>query len=255
MRRNTLLFAAALIALGAVFSIGRGDLEGHKGIAAERWFVIRIEGKAVGYLHALRKPSGDASAPILFEHEHLIDSIDDQRWLSMQTYCEDNYYYYPARATAKIREPGKESVMITVLVEKKIPYGCSKSKMPVLYRIGDKEHTLNKSLPKHAVTEFTLLEIIPRLPFAKGIVFEFNYLDMDKLKVRKKHKMIYLGLDKLAIKGRELMLHKFEQKGAGIKKIHYWLDDNHQLLRVLKGKKEELLLSDRDEARRHFLSW
>jgi len=66
MRRNTLLFAAALIALGAVFSIGRGDLEGHKGIAAERWFVIRIEGKPVGYLHALRKPSGDASAPILF---------------------------------------------------------------------------------------------------------------------------------------------------------------------------------------------
>ena len=67
--------------------------------------------------------------------------------------------------------------------------------------------------------------------------------------------MTYLGLDKVAIKGRELMLHKFEQKGGGIKKIHYWLDDNHQLLRVLKDKKEELLLSDRDEARRHFLSW
>ncbi len=99
------------------------------------------------------------------------------------------------------------------------------------------------------------MELIPRLPFTEGPVVEFDFLDIKKMKVKKKHKIAYLGLEKIEIKGQERELHKFEQKGSGIKTTHYWVDENHQLLRILKGKKEELLLSTKAEAFKETPDW
>ncbi len=133
-------------------------------------------------------------------------------------------------------------------MEEETVYGCSKRKMQLVYRPGDKTYELDKKLPEHTLTAFTVLELIGRLPFREGPVVEFNFLDMKTMKVRKKHKIAYLGLEKIEIGGGERVLHKFEQKGEGIKKVQYWLDDDHQLLRIRKGKKEELLLSTRAQA-------
>ena len=164
MRRNTVLFAVALMAVGAMFSIGQDAEQEQKRIVTEKWFVIRIDGKSAGYVHTTRKPSGDPSAPILFEYERLIDSEKTKVSLNVQTYCEDNNYYYPARATAKIRQPNEVSATFAIAVEKKIPYGCSKSKMKVVYRRGYEEHKVDRDFPEHTVTEVTLLEIISHFP-------------------------------------------------------------------------------------------
>jgi len=255
MQRGKVLFCAVLVMVAVVFSIGHGEVRGRRGAVADRWFVIRIKGEAAGYLHAVRKASGDAWAPILFKHERLIDSKDDKVWLSVQTYCRDNHYYSPVKATAQIRQPDKKSATIEAVMEKKTQYGCSKSEMRLVYRTGDKEYELDKELPEHTVTELSLMELIERFPFVEGPIVEFNFLDINKIKVKKKHKIAYLGLEKIEIKGQERALHKFEQKGSGIKQVHYWLDDNHQLLRILKGKKEELLLSSRAEAWRATADW
>ena len=255
MRKIKVLLAAVLVVLAVVFSIGHGKVRGPKTVVADRWFVIRIKGATVGYLHAVRKASGDASAPILFEHERLIDSKDDKVWLSVQTYCRDDHYYSPVKATAQIRQADEETATIEAVMEKKTQYGCSKSEMRLVYRPGDKKYELDKELPEHTVTEFSLMELIERFPFIEGPIVEFNFLDINKIKVRKRHKIAYLGLEKIEIGGRERALHKFEQKGSGIKKVQYWVDDNHQLLRILKGKKEELLLSSRAEAWKPTVDW
>ncbi len=255
MRKIKVLLAAVLVVLAVVFSIGHGKVKGSKTVGADRWFVIRIKGEAAGYLHAVRKASGDASAPILLEHERLIDSKDDKVWLSVQTYCRDDHYYSAVKATAQIKQPDKEPATIEAVMEKKTQYGCSKSEMRLIYRTGDKKYELDKELPEHTVTEFSLMELIERFPFIEGPIVEFNFLDINKIKVRKKHKIAYLGLEKIEIGGSERALHKFEQKGSGIKKVQYWLDDNHQILRILKGKKEELLLSSRAEAWKPTVDW
>ncbi len=255
MRKIKVLLAAVLVVLAVVFSIGQGRVRVPREAAAERWFVIKIKGEKAGYLHVVRKASGDASAPILFEHEQLIDSKDEKVRLSIQTYCEDDEYYSPVKATAQIKRPEKKMATIEAVMEKKTHYGCSKRQMQLVYNTGKKKYKLDKELPAHTVTELSVLELIPRLPFTEGAVVEFDFLDINKIKVKKKHKISYLGLEKVEIKGQERDLHKFEQKGSGIKKVQYWVDGNHQLLRILLGKKEEYLLSTKAEAFKPTPDW
>lgn len=257
MRRPKILFilTAAGLLFGAVFSVSHGHTPKPNQAPADKWFVIRIDDKTVGYLHAIRKASENADAPILFEHERLIDWKDERMRLKTRTYCQDDHYYYPVKSMATIEQPGKMTAQVTVKMQKAVPYACSKSTMKLIYHNGVKEYKLNKNLPPHVVSEYTLLEIVPTLPFVKGTVFEFNFMILEKLKVKKKHKITYLGLDKVQIKGTQQTLHKFEQKGGGIKKVQFWVNDQRQLLRVLKGGKEELLTSTRAEARRVVVGW
>ena len=241
--------------LTVTFSLGQGQARASRKTATEKWFAINIKGQAAGYLHVTRKASGDASAPIVFEYEKLIDSKDEKTQINIQTYCEDDKYYSPVKATAKIRQPDKKTATIEAAMEKKTHYGCSKRQMQLVYNTGKKKYKLYKELPAHTVTELSVLELIPRLPFTEGAVVEFDFLDINKIKVKKKHKISYLGLEKVEIKGQERDLHKFEQKGSGIKKVQYWVDGNHQLLRILRGKKEEFLLSTKAEAFKPTPDW
>ena len=255
MRKIKVLLAGVLVVLTAAFSLGQGQAWAPRKTAAERWFVINIKGQAAGYLHVTRKASGDASAPILFEYEKLIDSKDEKTQINIQTYCEDDEYYSPMKAAAQIKQPDKKTATIEATMEKKTHYGCSKRQMQLVYDTGKKKYKLDKELPAHTVTELSVLEIIPRLPFTEGAVVEFDFLDINKIKVKKKHTISYLGQEKIEIKGQERELHKFEQKGSGIPKVQYWVDENHQLLRILRGKKEEFLLSTKAEAFKPTPDW
>ena len=250
-----LLVTAALMVLVMMFSLSQGRARAQGEIAAEKWFMIKIKGEQVGYLHVVRKASGDASAPILFEHESLVDSKKDRARVNIQTYCEDDPYYSPVKATAQIKKPDDKTATLDITTEKKAHYGCYTKQMRLVYKPGKKKYELDEELPPHTVTKFSLMEIIPRLPFTEGPVAEFNFLDLKKMKVKKNHKIFYLGLEKIKIKGEEKELHKFEQKGSGIKKVNFWVDDNHQLLRVLIDKKEELLLSTKAEAFKPTPDW
>ena len=257
MQRTRVLFAlaAAGVLLGAMFSVGQGELAEPKKVEQDKWFVIRIDGKTVGYVHAVNKASGNDPGTVRFEHEYVIDWKDEKVRATLDSYCEDNLYYYPIKMRAIIEKPGKPQSTLTITVKKKVPYGCSKSTMRLVYRNGDAEYKFDKSLPAHVVSEYTLLEIVPTLPFVKGTVFEFDFLILETLKVRKRHKITYLGLDKVQIRGTQQTLHKFEQKGGGIKKVRYWVDEKRQLVRVLKGDKRELLISTRAEARQVVVGW
>lgn len=255
MRKITVLLAAVPVVVAVAFSIGQGQSRARPGVAAEKWFLLKIKGETSGYLHVTRRASGDASAPILFEYEQLMDTKKDKAQLSAQTYCEDDEYYSPMKATAQIIQPDDKTAAIEIMMEKKTHYGCSKRQMRLVYKPGKKEYKKEQELPEHTITGFSVIELIPRLPFTEGPVVEFNFLDIEKMRVQKKHKIAYLGREKIEINGQERDLHKFEQKGSGIKKTHYWVDDNHQLLRILKGKKEELLLSTRAEAFKPTPDW
>ncbi len=255
MRKNMLLVTAALMVLTMMFSLGQSQAKAANEPAAEKWFMIKIKGEQVGYLHVVRKASGDASAPILFEYESLVDSKKDKARLSIQTYCQDDRYYSPVKATALIKKPDGKTTTLDITTEKKAHYGCYTKQMRLVYKPGKKTYELDEELPPHTVTKFSLMEIIPRLPFTEGLVAELSFLDLKKMKVKKNHKIFYLGLEKIKIKGQEKELHKFEQKGSGIKKVNFWVDGNHQLLRVLIDKKEELLLSTKAEAFKPTPDW
>lgn len=221
---------------------------GSRAKPTDRWFLINIKGQAAGYVHAVCKVSGADAGPIKLEHEILTDWQDKKVRLKVQTYCEDNDYYFPVSASAEIREPGKDPATVTATVQKKVPYGNSQAKMQVVYRTGEKEYNLDKNLSEHTVTDYALLDIVPRLPFKEGRVFEFDLFIVEKLQAQRSHKIDYRGLEKVSINGTEKMLHKFEQKGSGIKNVKYWVDDDKQLVRVLKDDKEELLLTTQAEA-------
>ena len=137
MKKSKIVCGLVLGMLGVAMSIGQGEIGRQNEDSADRWFMIRIKGQDAGYVHAVRKDSGDAAAPILLEYESLIDSKDDKVWMRIETYCEDNYYYYPAKARARIRKAGEEPASLDVVIKKNTPYGCSKGKMHIVYRPGD----------------------------------------------------------------------------------------------------------------------
>ena len=255
MRKNKLLLTAALMVLTMLLSLGQSQAKAANKPVAEKWFMIKIKGEQVGSLHVVRKTSGDASAPILFEHESLVDSKKDKARVSIQTHCEDDRYYSPVKATAQVKKPDDKTATLDITTEKKTHYGCYTKQMRLVYKPGKKKYELDEELPPHTVTKFSLMEIIPHLPFTEGPVAEFNFLDLKKMKIKENHKILYLGLEKIEIDGGEEELHKFEQKGSGIKKVNFWVDGNHRLLRVLIDKKEEILLSTKAEAFKPTKDW
>ena len=243
MRLNRIICLLGLILLAVLFSFGYTADRPAKGTVSEKWFLLNIKGQPSGYLHVARKASPDNSAEVYFQDEILTKLEDKQVLVKMQTVCDDNIYFFPIRLSADINQRGQASATLIATVEKEAPYGCSSGKMQAIYRKLDAQYNLNRDIPEHTVCEDALLETIPRLPFAEGTVFKFNLFLLTKLQVKKKHEIKYLGLDKIEINNTIMTLHKFEQKGSGIKSIRYWLDDQHQLLRILKDDKEELLLS------------
>ena len=248
MRTGRMLLAVVVL-VGTAFSSGGAYDFAARAKPSDRWYQLNVEGQRTGFVHVSRRMSEDELAPILFEHELVSREQGRRVSITLRTHCEDNDYYYPLRLRADIKQSGYDPATVTALVEKKIPYGNSKSKMAVIYRTGAKEYHLDRDLPEHTVADIVLMDIIPRLPFKTGRVFQFNLLILEKVKVRKGHKIEYQGVEEIEIEGRKRKLHKFEQKGKGIKQIHYWVDDNHQLIRILKDKREELLLSTETQAK------
>ena len=241
-----------LVSLVVLFSLGYTAERSAREPSSNVWYLLNIDGKPAGYLGAVGKVKAGDSAEVYFEHEILTDSKGKRVLLKMQSYCDNDDYLFPLKTSADIDERGQAPVTISATVEKEAAYGCSKGKMRIIYRKEDETHNLDRDIPEHTVTDAHLLEIVPRLPFVKGTVFKFNFFILDKLKVGKKHVIKYIGREELQVKGKHMSLHKFEQKGSGIKRIYYWVDEQHKLIRSLKDDKEELLLSSEAEVKRLF---
>ena len=249
MRASKTLISLLLVVFAVLFSLGFWGRSGDVG-TSDHWYLLSIKGEPSGYLHVSRRPSDQPLAPVLFVHDIVTRTKGESRDIHIETHCQDDPYYYPVSATATIRKPGDPMASLTVIVEKKVPYGASKAKMFITYDTGSKQRNLKKDILEHTVPSHVLMEIIPLLPVQEGTVFEFNLFDTDKLKPLKKHKIDYLGLDQVEIAGRAVNLHKFRHKGSGVKETIFWTDDNHQVLRCLRDKKEELLLSTQAEVKK-----
>ena len=243
------LISLLFIPLAVIFSLGFWGRSGDVG-TSDHWYLLSIKGEPSGYLHVSRQPSDQPSAPVLFVHDIVTRTKDESRDIHIETRCEGDPYFSPVSATATIRKPGDPMATLTVVVEKKVPYGASKAQMFITYDTGSKRYNLKKDIPEHTVPAHVLMEIIPLLPRQEGTVFEFNLFDTDKLKPLKKHKIDYLGSEQIKIAGRAVNLHKFRHKGSGVKETIFWTDDNHQVLRCLRDKKEELLLSTQAEVKK-----
>ena len=246
MRTPKTLIPLVLVSLAVLFSLGFWGRSNNLS-PSDTWYLLRIKGQPSGYLHVSRRASDQSSAPVLFVHDIVTRTEKDSRDIHIQTYCDDDPYYYPVQVTATIRKPGDLPATLNVLVRKKVPYGASKAKMFITYDTGTKQYNLKRDIPAHTVPAHVLMEIIPLLPLQEGTVFEFNLLDTVKLKPRKKHKIDYLGREEIQIAGQPMNLHKFRHKGSGVKQTLYWTNDKHQVLRCLRDGKEELLLSTQAE--------
>ena len=252
MKRISKTILVVSFALLILLPVSRGGGAGGVEIPAQRWYLQLHEGRPVGYVRVNRVPSMGDSAEVVFEHE-MFSNLDGKRIKrTMRTHCQNDDYYFPVKATALIDERGKGPASVTATVEKKIPYGASKAKMGIIYRTGGKEYRLNRNIPQHTVPSHLLIEIIPLLPFQKGTVFEFNLFDLEKLSAKRMHKVEYLGTEEVRTDEQSRRLHKFAHKGPGVKKTYYSVDENHLVIRVVRGSKDELLLSTDVEVGRIF---
>ncbi|NIA06518.1 MAG: hypothetical protein GWP14_02590 [Actinobacteria bacterium] len=250
MRTLKTLIPLVLVLFTVLFSFGYSWRRSGDVNASDSWYLLSIKDRPSGYMHVSRRASDQGSASVMFVHDIVTRTEDESRDIHIQTYCEDDPYYYPVKATATIRKPGNLPATLKILVQKKFPYGASKAKMFITYDTGTKQYNLKKDIPAHTVPSHVLMEIIPLLPFQEGTVFEFNLFDTAKLKSRKNHRIDYLGLEEIQISGQTMNLHKFRHKGSGVKETFYWTDDNHRVIRCLRDKKEELLLSTQAEVKR-----
>lgn len=214
----------------------------------ENYFLFKFRGQVIGYVFSQKKHTQDPKSPILFHHSIKVHVGGEDIWVDLKTFCRNNDYYSPVVLSSKGQGPGAENFLATI--DRKRPYGNSPGVLKTAEKPGKKGRTL--AVPAHTVTDYVLFEIIPRLPFRKGVVFQFNYLESVALEMKKGHEILYLGREKIDVRGVSENLHKFVQKGRAISPIYYWVSEKRQLVRVLidgqSSLQKELVATTRDQA-------
>ncbi len=103
-------------------------------------------------------------------------------------------------------------------------------------------------IPERTVTDLALFEVVKTVPFDTDKPFDFNSLEASELNVKQNHRLRYLGEEELIVAGKMTTLHKFEHTGGGIRAGYFWLNDKHELIRVLMDDRKEFLLTTKDKA-------
>ena len=76
--------------------------------------------------------------------------------------------------------------------------------------------------------DWCLLEAVQRMPYTDAAPIRMDVLkEMDLLQTD--HRMVYKGLDSVALQGTDMPLHHFQQWGRGMLPYDYWLDQHHRL--------------------------
>jgi len=224
--RVALLCACGLLAAGAA-----------AGAEGERWYVWSLRGKPSGYFHVSRGNSRVATAPIVLTHQFVVSYRGKRMSLTMKTLCKADGRFTPVRIES--RGEGDDELGT---YEAKIDWGANGEGVLKTELRGRKKEL---RLPKGTVTGFALFEVVAGLPFRKGVVFEFHSLEASELNLKRDHTIAYLGTETLDVRGKQATLHKFEQKGRGITPVHYWVDDQHRLVRVVMDERKEFLLGSK----------
>lgn len=230
--QTTLVLA---VVLGAPIDPGGG---GGK-VVSERWYLWLHEGKPAGRYQAVRRDTGDPKAPVLFIDDFVIHARGQRMRLTMQTFCRNDSHFTPVRIISKGEGDDELGTF-----DAKIDWGETTGAL----RTTVNGREVHKELPAKTVTSFAIFRIVPRLPFKKGVVFEFHSLEASELNLKRNHRITYLGKEDVHVWGMARSLHKFEQTGDGISPAQYWVDDKRELIRVLIDGRKETVLTTKDHA-------
>lgn len=200
---------------------------------AERWYKAGYVGHLSGYLHVTKEKGKALDAQIVFTHE-FVDAQEGRRIsFTIKVLCRDTPYFTPVRLVSTGGE---------------VPYTASSQWRP------DKTGELNvrfadgsgsdSPLTENTAASFVVFDVVQRLPFERGATFAFHSLDELEPNVDKNCRISYRGTEKTTLEGKHLQLHRFEQTGGNMKPVQYWVNDKHELVRVLADGTKEFLLTD-----------
>ena len=210
----------------------------------DSWYLWSTQGQrdeAKGYLHIRRGSVDEKLAPVRLEIDFRIMSKGKSLRLLLQEWCKDDAWLSPVKIVSQ-GEGDDEFGTFTATVSRMA--GTTAGKLSAVL----KGRKVEIEVPEHTATFFGLFEVVRTLPFDKDKVFECAVLESEELNLKKDRKIVYLGEEELDVAGELMRLHKFEHTGAGRVVACYWLNDKHELLRVLIDGRKELVLTTREKA-------
>ncbi|MGD8240129.1 MAG: hypothetical protein PVH68_16360, partial [Armatimonadota bacterium] len=95
--------------------------------------------------------------------------------------------------------------------------------------------------------DWCMFEAVQRLPFASGPALVLDMLEGMSV-LREGHRLSYAGVERAALSGGELALHRFHALGHGLLPYEYWVDDRHRLVMAVMGARAYVLDDSAQEA-------
>ena len=212
----------------------------------DRWYRWSLRGEPAGWFHAgcfhvVQKETGDKDAPVLLEHEFVVNWKGKHISLAMQTTCLDDEYLSPVKIVSK-GEGDEEMKSFTATIERKKD-GTGKLKAVVGGR------GVEMDIPAKTVEGFAVFEIVRKLPFERKKPFEFTMLEGTELNLKPGHEIVYDGQGEIAIDGEKKMLHRFDHTQRGRVRTQFWVDEKHELIRVVMDGHKEYVLTTEEKAK------
>ena len=212
-------------------------------IRVDDWYAYAGRG-ITGYLHVVRRPSGDKLAPVLFVHEFAVKWQGEVMSLHLETLCRDDAYYTPIRITSKGEGDEDEFGNFVADIEwRKTPKGMVGA-LKTAVRGRDRE----LALPERTTTLFAMFEIAKRLPLKKDNVFKFHALEASELNLKEDQTLSYVGDEEIEFHGETLTAHKFEHRDARRLVTELWFSKKRELVRVRIDEDKEMVLTTKQDA-------
>jgi len=227
--------------------------EAEQEIVRQRWYIAYSHDSPVGYIHSALRKTGDLSAPLLFVHKHYMGKRGKRGVhgeSTTQILCKNDPYFTPVRIDHSASVWGLIPIRrASARIDYRFPYGYSDGILdgkiwPERIAQGP---TVSIVVPEHTVAISNILEIIPRLPFKAGQVFEYTALYEEHAMLEMNNKISYLGKQDVRFNGRTRTFHSF-LRSSGRLLTYYYVDDHHQLVLVRTGR-DQLIQTSEEEAK------
>ena len=208
-----------------------------------KWSSLRSK-EATGYFHMAKGASPDKATPVVFTHEFVLSYQGKLMSLKMQTWSRNDEWFTPVRIMSE-GQGNDEFGTFEARID--WPVGDAKGAGRLRAMIGTRK--IEFEMPARTSTAFSIFEIVKGRPFDAEKVFEFNSLEAEELNLKKDHKLTYVGPEELEVSGEKVKLHKFEQTEGGRTPVQYWVNEGHELVRVLMDGSKEFLLTTEEKAK------
>lgn len=197
-----------------------------------------INGNRVkGTFHMLKQASGEIDAPVLFIFKGKISEDGKDKTVVYRVYSKNNPPFYSVvHGDRDLGATRKESFKMD---KRRVISGEMKTFINVK-RIGNSKPVSQRIINERGglISEWALLDIVTTLAFDRNKVFRFNMLDMSAMSKREDLQILYQG------QFGKTKTHKFVRlRSDGVEESSYWLDHQHNLIRVLEQDQEWKIVS------------